>query len=111
MNRDVAERNAVARIVPTAIEAADAALAEPDEGFRLHRVDLPKLLIDGVPEAEYVDPPYVPRGARIWSFGAAESSKTIFWQNESASQSRGRSRTYQSLISLWAVIFSSLSRT
>jgi hypothetical protein len=66
----------------TILEEADAALAfDPEmDGFRLVPLDFPKLLADGIPEPEYLDHPYLPRGARVWVFGPAESSKTIYFE-------------------------------
>jgi KaiC/GvpD/RAD55 family RecA-like ATPase len=50
------------------------------DGFRLIPLDFPRLLVDGIPEPDYLDHPYLPRGARVWVFGPAESSKTIYFE-------------------------------
>jgi AAA domain len=67
---------------PGLFEMADEALAPDPEldGFRLVPLDFAKLLADGIPEGEYLDFPYLPRGARVWVFGPAESSKTIYFE-------------------------------
>jgi AAA domain len=72
----------------TAVEAADEVLAEDDAGFRLRPIDLVALIADGVPETEYLDPPYLPRTFRVWAFGEAESSKTLFFQWTAAKLTR-----------------------
>lgn len=62
-------------------EEADAELAEDlVPGLRLVPLDFPNLIAQGVPEVEFLEFPYVPREARIWAFGAAEASKTIYFQ-------------------------------
>jgi hypothetical protein len=61
------------------LEEADEALAEPD-GFELVPLDFAKLLAEGIAEPDYIDWPYVPKGARIWTFAPAESGKTLYWQ-------------------------------
>jgi hypothetical protein len=66
---------------PTGLLAdADNVLARLDTGFRLVPLDFERVLKDGMPEAEYLDFPYLPRAVRIWVFGPAESSKTMFFQ-------------------------------
>lgn len=62
---------------PRAID--DPAIDEPDEG-ELVLTNFAKLLADGIPEPEYVLFPYLPKAARVWAFGPAESSKTIWTQ-------------------------------
>lgn len=75
---------------PGLFEVADEALAPDPEldGFRLVPLDFAKLLADGIPEAEYLDFPYLPRGARVWVFGPAESAKTLYLQWQAAKLSR-----------------------
>jgi hypothetical protein len=75
---------------PTIFEEADQALElDPEvDGFRLVPLDFAKLLADGIPEAEYLEFPYVPRGARVWVFGPAESSKTLYFQALAAKLTR-----------------------
>jgi hypothetical protein len=77
---------------PTLLEEADGALAfDPEmDGFRLVPLDFPKLLADGIPEPDYLDHPYLPRGARVWVFGPAESSKTIYFEWLAAKLTRER---------------------
>src|SRR5262249_1969624 len=58
---------------------------EPDDlfsgdGFRLVPLDFATLIAGGIPEADYVEFPYIPRAARVWAFGPAEASKTMFFQ-------------------------------
>lgn len=63
------------------LQEADEALADgSDEGFRLVPVDFATLLAEGIPEPDYLDSPYLLRGARVWAFGPAESCKTIYFQ-------------------------------
>jgi hypothetical protein len=64
----------------TLLAEADEALAELDTRLHLEPLDFAKLLADGIPETEYLDFPYVPAAVRIWVFGPAESSKTMFFQ-------------------------------
>jgi KaiC/GvpD/RAD55 family RecA-like ATPase len=75
---------------PTLLEEADAALAPDPETdrFRLVPLDFTKLLVDGIPEAEYLDFPYLPRGARVWVFAPAESGKTIYFEWAAAKLTR-----------------------
>jgi AAA domain len=66
---------------PKVFQEADQALEDdPDERFRLVPVDLPTLLADGIPEPDYLDAPYLLRGARVWAFGPAESCKTLYFE-------------------------------
>jgi hypothetical protein len=58
---------------------ADEVLAEPD-GFELVALDFAKLLAEGIPEPDYLEWPYLVKGARIWVFGPAESAKTLYLQ-------------------------------
>jgi hypothetical protein len=44
------------------------------------QLDFPKLIAEGIPETEWLEFPYIARGARHWLFGPAESSKTIYMQ-------------------------------
>jgi hypothetical protein len=60
------------------LEEADKAIAEP-EGFELVPLDFDKLLSEGIPEPDILHM-YVVRGTRIWAFGPAESTKTLFFQ-------------------------------
>src|SRR5438552_8207683 len=67
------------------------------DGFRLVPLDFPKLLADGIPEPEYLEHPYLPRGARVWVFGPAESSKTIYFEWVAAKLTRnGKTVTFVS---------------
>jgi len=60
------------------LEEADEILAEP-EGVELVPLDFAKLLGEGIPELDTLHM-YVVRGTRIWAFGPAESTKTLFFQ-------------------------------
>jgi hypothetical protein len=60
------------------LEQADEVIAEP-EGFELVPLDFDKLLSEGIPEPDILHM-YVVRGTRIWAFGPAESTKTLFFQ-------------------------------
>jgi hypothetical protein len=64
----------------TLLAEADEALADLDTGLHLEPLDFAKVLANGILEADYLDFPYVPAAVRIWVFGPAESSKTMFWQ-------------------------------
>lgn len=59
-----------------------------DEGFRLVPVDFAGVLADGIPETEWLDPPYLACACRVWIFGPAEASKTIFMQWQAAKLTR-----------------------
>jgi len=61
------------------LEEADEILAEADEDA-LVPTDFAKLLTEGLPETDYILFPYLPKAARVWAFGPAESSKTIWTQ-------------------------------
>jgi hypothetical protein len=77
------------------LEQADEELADP-EGT-LVPLDFERLLAEGVPEPDYLDPPYIIRGARVWAFGAAESAKSIYFQHLAAKVTRkGRIVTFVS---------------
>jgi hypothetical protein len=56
--------------------------------FEMVPVDWAKLAADGVPEVEYLAEPYLPRGARAWVFGPAESAKTLYFAWNAAKLSR-----------------------
>ena len=62
---------------PRAID--DPILDEPDLGV-LVELDFPKLIAEGIPETDYLEPPYIVRGARHWVFGQAESAKSLWFQ-------------------------------
>jgi hypothetical protein len=79
-------------IQPRAID--DPILDEPDPGV-LVPVDFPKLIAEGVPETEWLEFPYIARGARHWLFGPAESAKSIYMQWLAAKLTReGRTVTF-----------------
>jgi hypothetical protein len=70
---------------PSLFEETDAMLEEMahDElvpGLHLDSLDFVKLGAEGVPEPEYLEFPYLPRSVRVWVFGPAEASKTIYHQ-------------------------------
>jgi hypothetical protein len=66
---------------PKVFQEADQTLEDdPDERFRLVPLDFPTLLADGIPEPDYLDAPYLLRGARVWAFGPAESCKTLYFE-------------------------------
>ena len=59
--------------------------ARAPEGYDLKPLDWPALLRDGVPEVEYLFEPYLPKGARIWGWGATGSVKSL-WAEWAGSQ-------------------------
>lgn len=66
---------------PKVFQEADQALEDdPDERFRLVPLDFPTLLAGGIPDPNYLDAPYLLRGARVWAFGPAESCKTLYFE-------------------------------
>jgi AAA domain len=67
------------------LEEADEVEDEPDV---LVPLDFTKLLAEGIPEPDYLDPPYVVRGARHWVFGPTESAKSLFFQYLAAKLTR-----------------------
>jgi hypothetical protein len=92
-NRDPADTAAV--ISNGVLALADEALADRpgfDDDLRLVRVDFPALLAEGLPDPDYIDFPYLPRYARVWAFGAAQSVKTMFFQWLTAKLTRSGSR-------------------
>lgn len=60
------------------------ALAQPgppavdDDAYKLVTTDWQSLIHDGVPEIEFLDEPYIPKGARVWLWGATGTSKSIW---------------------------------
>lgn len=48
------------------------------DGFKLVPTDWEALVRDGVPEIEYLSEPYIPRGARVWLWGATGTAKSIW---------------------------------
>ena len=61
--------------------------AEP-EVYRLEPLDWQTLLRDGVPEVEYISEPYLPKGARIWIWGATGTVKSLWCACQAAKLSR-----------------------
>ena len=58
------------------------------DGFNLVPTDWEALVQDGVPEIEYLFEPYLPRGARVWLWGATGTAKSIWALWAAASLSR-----------------------
>jgi len=52
--------------------------ARAGEEYALAPTDWQRLIREGLPEIDYLDPPYFPRGARIWIWGATGASKSIY---------------------------------
>lgn len=74
----------------------DPILDEPEPGT-LMPLDFPRLLAEGIPETDYLEFPYIVRGARHWLFGPAESAKTIYMQWLAAKLTRkGRTVAFSS---------------
>jgi 5S rRNA maturation endonuclease (ribonuclease M5)/adenosyl cobinamide kinase/adenosyl cobinamide phosphate guanylyltransferase len=46
--------------------------------FRMQPLDYGRLKREGIPEIQYLLEPYIPAGARIWAWGAAESGKSLW---------------------------------
>ena len=62
--------------------------AESEHVYQLTPLDFPVLLLDGVPEVEYIDKPYFPKLARVWVWGATGSYKSLYCQWVAAKLSR-----------------------
>lgn len=48
------------------------------DGYALVPLDFQTLIRDGVPEIEYIEEPYFPKGARIWIWGATGAYKSLY---------------------------------
>ncbi len=66
--------------------------------FEPQALDLPRLLLEGVPEVEcLLGCPYLPAGARVWAWGPTESGKSLWTAWIAAALTRsGRSVVYLS---------------
>jgi AAA domain-containing protein len=51
---------------------------DPDAAYQLKPTDWEALLREGIPETDYLDKPYLIRGARIWIWGATGSAKSLW---------------------------------
>jgi hypothetical protein len=62
--------------------AAAPPIATGPEGYGLDPLDWQTLLRDGVPAVAYIAEPYLPKGARIWIWGATGTVKSLWclWQ-------------------------------
>lgn len=49
-----------------------------DELYRLERLDWQALIRDGIPETDYLDPPYIVRSARTWIWVATGTAKSMY---------------------------------
>ncbi len=76
------------RFRETIIAALEAESADSPDGYNLAALDWQALLRDGVPEVEYLREPYLPKGARIWVWGATGTVKSLWALHEAAALSR-----------------------
>jgi hypothetical protein len=51
---------------------------EPDDTYRLEPLDWQGLIAQGIPPIDYLDEPYLIRGARTWVWGPTGTSKSIY---------------------------------
>jgi hypothetical protein len=70
-----------------ALEAADEVLNEPDPGFHLTGLDLPRLIAEGVGGERWLHEPYLPERADVWAFGAAGSARALTEEYDKAQDS------------------------
>ncbi len=63
-----------------------------DDAYILNPLDWQALIRNGIPEIDYLDPPYIPRGARVWIWGATGTSKSMYALWMAARLSRQRIR-------------------
>ncbi len=59
-------------------EVLDAAIVLFPGPFKLRALDFEELKRVGLPQIEWLEEPYLPLGARIWAWGAAESGKSLW---------------------------------
>jgi hypothetical protein len=64
----------------SALEVADEALNQPNPGFHLTELDLPRLIAEGIGGERWLYEPYLPERADVWAFDAAGSGKSLFFQ-------------------------------
>jgi hypothetical protein len=74
----------VGRYPPIVSEEGD----RPKEAIRLEPLPWQRLLAEGVPEIEYIEEPYFPKGARIWIWGVTGTSKSLLALMKAAEWSR-----------------------
>jgi hypothetical protein len=63
---------------PTSNGAAHVTEVVASDGFSLVPVDLRVFLATTPPAVEYLIEPYIPKGRRVWGFGAASSAKSMW---------------------------------
>ncbi len=72
----------VSMMVPPKDRPELRAVAETSEEessyFALQAKDWTQLLLEGVPEMEYLDRPYIPKGVRVWLWGATGTAKSMW---------------------------------
>jgi hypothetical protein len=51
---------------------------EADDPYALVPEDFEALLVNGVPETEYIYKPYIPKGARVWFWGPTGTAKSMY---------------------------------
>jgi AAA domain len=56
----------------------DNGRVDADGGYALEPLDWRSAIENGVPPIDYVDEPYLPRGARVWVWGATGTAKSIW---------------------------------
>ena len=82
-------KTAAAKVADTmALFAAVPAIATGPDAYALAPLDWQTLLRDGVPAVEYISEPYLPKGARIWIWGATGTVKSLWCLCQAAKLSR-----------------------